>query len=77
MNYWIVKANPAYKGNTDFAEKFQNGQIHEWEATRIIKGFSARDKVIFWQSGRALRVIGLGEVVNPHFEKDFHIETHN
>lgn len=65
MNYWIIKANPAYEGNYDFTEMFEKGHIEEWGAKRILKGFSKGDKVVFWQSGSGFKVIALGEVIEP------------
>ena len=63
MNYWIVKANQSR--NEPFSELFQPGKTGNWIAARIIGGFEKGDKVVFWKSGTGLRVIALGEVVNP------------
>lgn len=67
MKYWVIKGNPKwYKWDNDL----EPGCVERWGARTLPDEFAADDRLFLWESGGRKRIIGFGEVVRIHPERN-------
>lgn len=66
VNYWVCKGRPA---RNDFRKYLVPGRIDQWNTRRRPGLLAAGDRVFFWESSPALRLVGLGVITNANLGK--------
>ena len=66
MRYWVCKGRP----DNDWDNMLVPQRIGTWWTRWVPKTLTKQDRLFFWESSPALRLVGFGDIVNPRADKD-------
>jgi hypothetical protein len=67
MRYWVIKGRPR---ENNFSQMLVPGRRHTWYTAKPRKDWAKGDRLFFWESSPARRLVGLGIIRGIHKEKD-------
>lgn len=67
MRYWVIKGKPS---ENNFDELLVPGRHEKWHTGKPRKDWAKGDRLFFWESSPAKRLVGLGIIEGLRSEKD-------